>query len=66
MIAIPNMRDCENCIRNLPGQGCTSWDCDYINRKDAIEAYEMVKAMREVSEAYGNVKAVTVETEIGE
>ena len=34
------MRDCENCIRNLPGQGCTSWDCDYINRLEAIEIWE--------------------------
>ena len=34
------MRDCENCIRNIPGQGCTSWDCEYINRLEAIETYE--------------------------
>lgn len=33
------MRDCENCARNTPKNGCTSWDCDYINRKEAIEAW---------------------------
>lgn len=33
------MRDCENCVRNTPGKGCTSWDCDYISRKEAIEAW---------------------------
>ena len=37
---VSNMRDCENCIRNIPGQGCTSWDCEYINRLEAIETYE--------------------------
>lgn len=62
---------CESCIHAKPFGGpndnrCGAWSCEYINRKEAIEVYEMVKAMREVSEAYGNVKAVTVETEIGE
>jgi hypothetical protein len=33
-------RDCENCVRNKPGIGCTSWDCDYINREEAIKAYK--------------------------
>ena len=62
---------CESCIHAKPFGGendnrCGAWECEYINRHDAIEAYEMVKSMREVSEAYGNVKAVTVETKIGE
>lgn len=34
------MRDCDNCIRNIPGRGCTSWDCEYINRGKAIETYK--------------------------
>ena len=33
-------RDCKNCVRNKPDVGCTSWDCDYINRKEAIEAWK--------------------------
>lgn len=37
---VSDMRDCDNCIRNIPGQGCTSWDCEYINRLEAIETYE--------------------------
>lgn len=62
------MRDCENCVYARPFGGendnrCSAWSCEYINRHDAIEAYEMVKAMREVSEAYGNVKAVTMKGE---
>lgn len=32
-------RDCDNCAR-FSRDGCTSWDCDYINRKEAIEAWE--------------------------
>lgn len=62
---------CESCIHAKPFGGandnrCGAWECEYINRTEAIECYELVKAMREVSEAYGKVKAVTVETEIGE
>jgi len=34
-----NDRDCENCARNTPNNGCTSWSCDYINRKEAIAAW---------------------------
>lgn len=37
------MRDCENCARNKPQVGCTSWDCDYINRMEAIHLYEEVR-----------------------
>lgn len=33
-------RDCKNCVRNKPDVGCTSWDCDYINRQEAIEAWK--------------------------
>lgn len=33
-------RDCENCVRNTPRKGCTAWDCDYINREEAIEAWK--------------------------
>ena len=36
-------RDCNNCIRCTPDRGCTSWDCDYINRKEAIEVYKAYK-----------------------
>lgn len=62
---------CESCIHAKPFGGendnrCGAWKCEYINRHDAIEAYEMVKAMRDVSEAYEKVKAVTVETKIVE
>lgn len=32
-------RDCENCVRHT-GNGCTSWDCRYLNRENAIRASE--------------------------
>lgn len=40
------MRDCKNCVHYTP-DGCESWDCEYISRAEAIECYEIVKAMRE-------------------
>lgn len=33
------MRDCENCAR-CGRDGCKSWDCDFIPRKEAIEAWQ--------------------------
>jgi len=35
-------RDCKNCIRYA--EGCTSWDCEYINRNEAIEIYKAYKS----------------------
>ena len=32
-------RDCDNCVR-CGRNGCTSWGCEYINRKEAIEAWK--------------------------
>lgn len=32
-------RDCENCAR-CGREGCKSWDCDFIPRKEAIEAWK--------------------------
>lgn len=54
---------CESCIHAKPFGGendnrCSAWSCEYINRKEAIEAYKLVKAMRETAEIYGKVKAV--------
>ena len=37
-------RDCTTCARSDyskgEGNGCTAWECDYINVDDAITAYE--------------------------
>lgn len=33
------MRDCENCAHCGRG-GCKSWDCDFIPREEAIEAWK--------------------------
>ena len=46
------MRDCENCVYAKPFGGendnrCSAWSCEFIDRYEAIEAYELVKAMRE-------------------
>ena len=39
-------RDCEHCARNIGGHGCTSWDCEYINSYDAIEAYKELQRIK--------------------
>lgn len=31
-------RDCDNCAHKTP-KGCSSWKCEYINRKEAIAAW---------------------------
>lgn len=36
-------RDCKSCLFNS-GDGCMSWDCEYINRDEAAEAYRKQKA----------------------
>lgn len=62
-------RNCENCVYAKPFGGendnrCSAWICEFIDRHEAIEAWETLKAMQKMSEVYGNVKAVNVQ--IGE
>ena len=36
-------RDCRTCVHsNFHGEdnGCDSWECEYINKKEAIEAWK--------------------------
>lgn len=45
-----NDRDCERCVHSRPYGGennnrCTSWDCEFIDRKEAVEAYRWSKAL---------------------
>lgn len=59
------MRDCENCVYARPYGGendnrCSAWSCEFIDRHEAIEAYETLKAMKETAEVYGRFKAVEV------
>lgn len=35
-------RDCKNCIRGTI-DGCTAWGCEYINRKEAIKAWNITR-----------------------
>ena len=44
------MRDCDNCIHRK-ADGCEVWECEYINRYEAIEAYETLKVMKEMEKA---------------
>lgn len=42
------MRDCETCVyaktpENPYDNGCTAWNCEYINRSKAIEVYKAYK-----------------------
>lgn len=58
------LKRCESCIHAKPFGGsndnrCGAWECEYINRDEAIEVMRKYKA-------YEKVKAVTVETKIGE
>lgn len=41
-----NDRNCNNCVRCTPDKGCTAWDCDYIPRKEAIEAWKQIHAQK--------------------
>ena len=40
-------RNCITCVWKVDGV-CQSWECDYINRADAIEAYKRMKEMRQL------------------
>lgn len=38
-------RDCRTCVYartpdDMYDNGCTAWECEYINRREAIEAYK--------------------------
>ena len=34
-------RDCKTCVFNsYAHHGCVSWDCEYINRREAVKAYK--------------------------
>ena len=43
-------RDCEHCIHRIPilnreegiweGADCECWDCDYVNREEALQAWK--------------------------
>lgn len=41
------MRDCKTCVYSTKqtdfDNGCTAWDCEYIDRKEAIEVYKAYK-----------------------
>ena len=44
-------RDCERCVFARPYGGendnrCSAWDCEFIDRKEAIKAYRAVKVVR--------------------
>lgn len=47
-----NDRDCKNCIRSKGvteyDNGCTAWECEYINRREAIAVWkEFIEEYRE-------------------
>lgn len=34
-------RNCKDCVFNsYAHHGCVSWDCEYINRREAVKAYK--------------------------
>ena len=43
-------RDCEWCVFARPYGGendnrCSAWDCEFIDRKEAVEAYRRIQAL---------------------
>lgn len=44
-------RDCKNCIYanwNGNDNGCTKWDCEFVNRKDAISKTKTLQIAWEI------------------
>jgi len=49
-------RDCEHCIHRVPkldevegiwkGADCDSWDCEFVDRKAALEAYQEINGIK--------------------
>ena len=34
-------RNCKDCVFNsFAHHGCCTWDCEYINRREAVKAYK--------------------------
>ena len=42
-------RDCKTCIyanyKNKNDNGCTRWDCEYINKQEAIDAWKRLNVI---------------------
>lgn len=38
------IRDCKTCVFNT-ADGCVSWECEYINRDEAVEAQKFVREL---------------------
>lgn len=61
-----NKRDCENCVYAKPYGGendnrCAAWECEFIDRKEAIEAYKArrdIDLVRSIPEAEEVTKAI--------
>lgn len=56
-----NDRDCKTCVYartpdNPYDNGCTAWECEYINRRDAIRAYHEISTLIEVNKALQKAK----------
>lgn len=48
------MRDCKTCAYDTR-DGCSTWDCEYINRNEAIEAWKREQIrMRGLRDEKGN------------
>ena len=41
------MRDCNSCVFGQRDGDCASWSCNYISRKEAVEAWKKLKAEEE-------------------
>ena len=37
-------KDCNRCLWATRDGGCASWECEFISKADAYEAFQMVKS----------------------
>ena len=48
-------RDCKSCLFNSYSHGgCCSWDCEYINRREAAEAWREKRSRQAIDESRDN------------
>ena len=58
-------RDCANCIHRIPqlneedgiweGAECESWNCKFVDRKEALESLKQIKLIKKIIESAPNL-----------
>ena len=54
-----NERDCNHCLWATRDGGCASWNCEYVNKQDAYEAWrDAHKAWKDYMEVSEDAKKI--------